>query len=83
MGAASVIECLEKHWPNVINTSWVDDAALFLAPKVYELGWNWDVFQLWQGYLAGHLIESGCHHYKKSGHFLTNSFPTKEDGRKR
>ncbi|KAK9059119.1 hypothetical protein SSX86_021738 [Deinandra increscens subsp. villosa] len=40
LGAAPIVECLEKYNPNVIITSRVTDAALFLAPTVYELGWN-------------------------------------------
>ncbi|KAJ4726965.1 Propionyl-CoA carboxylase [Melia azedarach] len=61
LGAAPIVECLEKHQPNVIITSRVADAALFLAPMVHELGWNWDELeQLAQGSLAGHLLECGC-----------------------
>ncbi|KAL6290237.1 hypothetical protein ACE6H2_007747 [Prunus campanulata] len=61
LGAAPIVECLEKYQPNVIITSRVADAALFLAPMIYELGWNWDSLeQLAQGSLAGHLLECGC-----------------------
>ncbi|KAM5555255.1 hypothetical protein ABKV19_023247 [Rosa sericea] len=61
LGAAPIVECLEKYQPNVIITSRVADAALFLAPMIYELGWNWDnLEQLAQGSLAGHLLECGC-----------------------
>ncbi|XP_075668197.1 uncharacterized protein LOC142638082 [Castanea sativa] len=61
LGAAPIVECLEKYQPNVIITSRVADASLFLAPMVYELGWNWDDLQhLAQGSLAGHLLECGC-----------------------
>ncbi|XP_024043880.1 uncharacterized protein LOC18047028 isoform X2 [Citrus clementina] len=61
LGAAPIVECLEKYQPNVIITSRVADAALFLAPMVYELGWNWDNLELLaQGSLAGHLLECGC-----------------------
>ncbi|XP_057246959.1 uncharacterized protein LOC125494189 [Beta vulgaris subsp. vulgaris] len=66
LGAAPIVRCLELHEPNVIITSRVADAALFLGPmmlvelKVYELGWNWDdLEQLAQGTLAGHLLECG------------------------
>ncbi|KAI3974346.1 hypothetical protein MKX01_031015 [Papaver californicum] len=46
--------CLKKYKPHVIITSRVADAALLLAPMVYELGWNWnDLKQLSQGSLAG------------------------------
>jgi hypothetical protein len=61
LGAAPIVECLENYNPNVIITSRVADAALFLAPMVYELGWDWDEFELLaQGSLAGHLLECGC-----------------------
>ncbi|KAI3800511.1 hypothetical protein L1987_28602 [Smallanthus sonchifolius] len=61
LGAAPIVECIEKYNPNVVITSRVADAALFLAPMVYELGWNWDEFLLLaQGSLAGHLLECGC-----------------------
>ncbi|RXI08032.1 hypothetical protein DVH24_014598 [Malus domestica] len=59
LGAAPIVECLEKYQPNVIITSRVADAALFLAPMIYELGWDWDnLEQLAQGSLAGHLLET-------------------------
>lgn len=61
MGAAPIVHCLEKYQPNVIITSRIADAALFLSPMVYELGWNWDELgHLAQGSLAGHLLECGC-----------------------
>ncbi|WJX87006.1 hypothetical protein P8452_69239 [Trifolium repens] len=61
LGAAPIVHCLEKYQPNVIITSRIADAALFLAPMVYELGWNWDELgHLAQGSLAGHLLECGC-----------------------
>lgn len=61
LGAAPIVECLEKYQPNVVITSRVADAALFLGPMVYELGWNWDDLNLLaQGSLAGHLLECGC-----------------------
>ncbi|KAJ6686226.1 PROPIONYL-COA CARBOXYLASE [Salix purpurea] len=61
LGAAPIVECLEKYQPDVVITSRVADAALFLAPMVYELGWNWDdLEQLARGSLAGHLLECGC-----------------------
>ncbi|XP_039140165.1 uncharacterized protein LOC120277396 isoform X1 [Dioscorea cayenensis subsp. rotundata] len=61
LGAAPIVRCLEKYKPHVVITSRVADAALFLAPMVYELGWNWNDFkQLAQGSLAAHLLECGC-----------------------
>ncbi|KAF8027027.1 hypothetical protein BT93_E0062 [Corymbia citriodora subsp. variegata] len=61
LGAAPIVECLENYQPDVVITSRVADAALFLGPVVYELGWNWDDLNLLaQGSLAGHLLECGC-----------------------
>ncbi|KAL9258615.1 hypothetical protein AKJ16_DCAP17353 [Drosera capensis] len=61
LGAAPIVKCLEMYNPHVIITSRVADAALFLGPMVYELGWNWDDLELLaQGTLAGHLLECGC-----------------------
>ncbi|KAF7096423.1 hypothetical protein CFC21_098367 [Triticum aestivum] len=61
LGAAPIVHCLETYKPHVIITSRVADAALFLAPMVYELGWNWNDFdKLAQGTLASHLLECGC-----------------------
>lgn len=37
LGAAPIVECLEKYQPNVIVTSRVADAALFLGPMVREM----------------------------------------------
>ncbi|CAN1308824.1 hypothetical protein LINPERPRIM_LOCUS27506, partial [Linum perenne] len=62
LGAAPIVQCLENYHPDVVITSRVADASLFLAPMVYELGWNWDdLDKLAQGSLAGHLLECGCH----------------------
>ncbi|KAF7109467.1 hypothetical protein CFC21_109721 [Triticum aestivum] len=61
LGAAPIVHCLENYKPHVVITSRVADAALFLAPMVYELGWNWNDFEkLAQGTLASHLLECGC-----------------------
>ncbi|XP_065005174.1 uncharacterized protein LOC103983438 isoform X3 [Musa acuminata AAA Group] len=61
LGASPIVQCLERHKPHVVITSRIADAALFLAPMVYELGWNWNDFSLLaQGTLAGHLLECGC-----------------------
>lgn len=60
LGAASIVHCLENYKPHVVITSRVADASLFLAPMIYELGWNWNDTQLAQGTLASHLLECGC-----------------------
>lgn len=48
----------------------------FWYNQVYELGWNWDEYQLLaQGSLAGHLLECGCQltggYYMHPGDFLS------------
>ncbi|KAJ7515008.1 hypothetical protein O6H91_23G068200 [Diphasiastrum complanatum] len=61
LGAAPIVHALEKGKPNVIITTRMADAALFLGPMIFELGWNWNDYQkLAQGTLAGHLLECGC-----------------------
>eukprot|EP00249_Psilotum_nudum_P006970 c20205_g1_i2 orf=140-2077(+) len=61
LGAAPVVHILETSEPNVIITSRLADASLFLAPMVFELGWNWNDYEkLAQGTLAAHLLECGC-----------------------
>ncbi|XP_078427462.1 propionyl-CoA carboxylase isoform X2 [Wolffia australiana] len=61
LGAAPVVECLEKYKPHVVVASRIADASLFLAPMVFELGWNWNDYELLaKGALAGHLLECGC-----------------------
>lgn len=37
LGAAPIVDCLEKYKPNVIITTRVADAALFLGPMVWVL----------------------------------------------
>lgn len=37
LGAAPIVECLEKYQPDVVITSRVADAALFLAPMVWYI----------------------------------------------
>ncbi|GLJ21458.1 hypothetical protein SUGI_0395810 [Cryptomeria japonica] len=61
LGAAPIVHALEESKPHIIITTRLADAALFLGPMVYELGWNWNEFdKLAQGTLAGHLLECGC-----------------------
>uniref|UniRef100_A0A7I4EKM2 Uncharacterized protein n=1 Tax=Physcomitrium patens TaxID=3218 RepID=A0A7I4EKM2_PHYPA len=61
LGAAPLVQALETSKPDVLITSRVADASLFLAPMIYELGWKWEDWEcLAQGTLAGHLLECGC-----------------------
>jgi len=57
LGAGPVVEALENGADAVI-TGRVADPSLFLAPAIYEFGWdmnNWDL--LGQGTVMGHLLE--------------------------
>ncbi|VFQ76394.1 unnamed protein product [Cuscuta campestris] len=42
LGAAPIVECLERYRPNIVITSRVADASLFLGPMV----WSWLIFFL-------------------------------------
>ena len=60
IGAAAIVKALERG-ANVIITGRVADAAVTLAPMMYEFGWSptdWD--RLAAGVVAGHIIECGA-----------------------
>jgi len=57
LGAACVVDAL-KSGADVVITGRVADPALFIAPAIYEFGWdmdNWDL--MGQGIVMGHLLE--------------------------
>jgi hypothetical protein len=57
LGAAGVVAALNEG-ADVVITGRVADAALFLAPLVYEFGWSWnDWDRLAAGVVVGHLLE--------------------------
>ena len=59
MGIDGIVEAL-RNGADIIVTGRVSDPALFLAPLVYEFGWdvnNYDL--LGKGTLIGHLLECG------------------------
>lgn len=59
MGCDPIIEALAAG-ADIIITGRVSDPALFLAPLIYEFGWekdDWD--KLGKGTLVGHLLECG------------------------
>ena len=57
LGARPLVEALDAG-ADIVLTGRVADAALFLAPIVYELGWKWDEWdKLAQGIVVGHLLE--------------------------
>src|SRR6266568_6085382 len=67
LGARPLVEALQAG-ADIILTGRVADAALFLAPMVYELGWRWDDWdKLAQGIVVGHLLE--CSGQATGGNF--------------
>src|SRR5689334_10913724 len=67
LGARPLVEALQAG-ADIVLTGRVADAALFLAPMVYELGWNWDDWdKLAQGIVVGHLLE--CSGQATGGNF--------------
>jgi len=60
LGAAGIVKALERG-ANVIITGRVADAAVTLAPMMFEFGWSpadWD--RVAAGVVAGHIIECGA-----------------------
>src|SRR5947209_13887498 len=67
LGARPLVEALDEG-ADIVLTGRVADAALFLAPLVYELGWRWDDWdRLAQGIVVGHLLE--CSAQASGGNF--------------
>ena len=59
IGAAGIVKALERG-ANVIITGRVADAAVTLAPMMFEFGWpQTDWHRLAAGIVAGHIIECG------------------------
>ncbi len=57
LGAKPIVDALATG-ADVVITGRVADAALFLAPLIYEHGWSWDDWdRLAAGTLVGHLLE--------------------------
>jgi hypothetical protein len=59
IGAAGIVRALERG-ANIVITGRVADAAVTLAPMMFEFGWSptdWD--RLAAGIVAGHIIECG------------------------
>lgn len=67
LGARPLVEALDAG-ADIILTGRVADAALFLAPMVYEHRWRWDDWdKLAQGIVVGHLLE--CSGQATGGNF--------------
>jgi Acyclic terpene utilisation family protein AtuA len=67
LGARPLVEALDAG-ADIVLTGRVADAALFLAPMVHELGWQWDDWdKLAQGIVVGHLLE--CSGQATGGNF--------------
>jgi hypothetical protein len=59
MGIDGIVEAL-KNGADIVITGRVSDPALFLAPLVYEFGWDLNNYDLLgKGTLIGHLLECG------------------------
>jgi len=59
MGIDGIVEAL-KNGADIVVTGRVSDPALFLAPLVYEFGWDLNNYNLLgKGTLVGHLLECG------------------------
>jgi len=60
IGAGKIVEALDSG-ADIIITGRAADSALFLAPMIYEFGWQWDNWNnLAAGTLVGHLLECAC-----------------------
>ena len=67
LGARPLVEALDAG-ADIVLTGRVADAALFLAPMIHELGWQWDDWdKLAQGMVVGHLLE--CSGQATGGNF--------------
>jgi hypothetical protein len=67
LGAHPLVEALDAG-ADIVLTGRVADAALFLAPMIHELGWQWaDWDKLAQGMVVGHLLE--CSGQATGGNF--------------
>jgi len=64
MGVDGIVEALESA-PDVVVTDRVSDVSLFLAPLVYEFGWEHDdpetTDPIGQGIVTAHLMECAGH----------------------
>lgn len=70
LGVKPIVEALQQG-ADIVVTGRTTDTAQFLAPLVYEFGWNeddWD--RLAQGILMGHLLE--CSAQSTGGNFSGN-----------
>lgn len=76
-GVAGIIEALRRG-ADIVITGRVSDPALFLAPIMYEFGWNaGDWHRLGQGTILGHLLE--CAAQVTGGYFADPVFKNVPD----
>jgi len=60
LGARPIVEAL-KRGARIVVTGRTADAALILAPMVYEFDWSWEDWDcLAAGTVAGHILECGA-----------------------
>lgn len=74
LGAEGIVEALENK-ADIIVTGRCSDPSLFLAPLMYEFGWNKnDKDMMAKGIMIGHLLECGA---QVSGGYY--SMPTRDE----
>jgi hypothetical protein len=60
LGAAGIVEALRQN-ADVVITTRVADACVYLGPLAYEFDWSFDDHHLIaKGMIVGHLMECGC-----------------------
>lgn len=60
LGAAGIVEAL-RQGADVVITTRVADACVYLGPLAYEFGWDFEDHHLIaKGMIVGHLLECGC-----------------------
>lgn len=74
LGAEGIVEALENK-ADIIVTGRCSDPSLFLAPLIYEFGWNKnDKDMMAKGIMIGHLLECGAQ--VSGGYYST---PTRDE----
>ena len=60
LGAEGIVEALRRG-ADVVITTRVADACVYLGPLAYEFGWSFaDHHRMARGMIVGHLMECGC-----------------------
>lgn len=60
LGAEGIVEAL-KNGADIVVTGRCSDPAIFMAPIMYEFGWNFEDYdKIGKGIMLGHLLECGA-----------------------